>query len=487
MKTKELSARASLSLGAGDAFQRCITLIDLKAQHYSLPIVTFNEDHSMPNRPSPSFVAIPATADVPNTAKGDNLKILLQYLSNRMVMNGENPRDYFISVSSQKLEKLCGSRYKLVIDQAVSDGLVERNSTYSTGRVNRPPFTKSYRLAKDHRHGRSKIVPIVGAHARRRMATAYEPDPKNLKESGMHLVGHSKSFNLNDAALDSSTIGKHENRCAVARYANQQEFAKRCKNGRHHSLNTQLPARERRHLSVTRPNGCKTGVALVDVSSCQPLLLAALVAHNQRTGTPEVPLYVPRFCDLTGGWMNEVSPSIRDWISLCESGQLYLELRKITLSMEGPLTVPIELTNGRWINIDLRKKSARTFKRAVLVPIFDRIDAMLQNPIFHAIKELCPPIADYVLAAKSQHGYKAVANYCQRLESTLMVDNVIGHFMREHKQEPVQTIHDALMVSEEFEDEAKNVIRHEFESIGLKPKIKSEFPGRSCSNQPDRP
>ncbi|MEZ6115474.1 MAG: hypothetical protein R3C28_02710 [Pirellulaceae bacterium] len=114
---------------------------------------------------------------------------------------------------------------------------------------------------------------------------------------------------------------------------------------------------------------------------------------------------------------------MRQWIELCQSRQIYQHFFERIQRYDGPTNSLIKLDNGRELQIDLRDLSEAQFKRATLIPAFDRVEAMEQSPIFQIMAQDFPEIAVYVRVAKKQN-HKVLARSLQRLESTLMIDGL---------------------------------------------------------------
>ena len=131
----------------------------------------------------------------------------------------------------------------------------------------------------------------------------------------------------------------------------------------------------------------------------------------------------------------------------------------------------IRLKCGRTIRINVKKMTRAQFKRSCLIPLFDRVPATLANPVFRVMQNHFPSIAEYVIRAKHVR-HQDLACLCQRAEAELMIDGVGAVLMSEHEGEPVQPIHDALLVRKAFGPTAREIICDQFSRFGLRPRVK---------------
>ena len=92
---------------------------------------------------------------------------------------------------------------------------------------------------------------------------------------------------------------------------------------------------------------------------------------------------------------------------------------------------------------------------------------------WEAFRGMWPSVASVLEAIKKDdHGTSARA--CQRIESRLMIDGVVEHFRRHHPSQPIQTIHDSVLVMPEAVDIARQAILTQFAVIGLVPSIEEK-------------
>ena len=105
---------------------------------------------------------------------------------------------------------------------------------------------------------------------------------------------------------------------------------------------------------------------------------------------------------------------IEQWIRDCESGELYEKLRSKIPTHRQKFAYAVWNT-CRTIPIDITKMTAKRFKRQMLQVLFDRNEQAKRNPIWEAISNHYPTMADYIWELK-RHDYKQAARASQQME-----------------------------------------------------------------------
>ncbi len=163
------------------------------------------------------------------------------------------------------------------------------------------------------------------------------------------------------------------------------------------------------------------------------------------------------------------------WLAYCEAGVIYQHLQKRLAESASPV-IRFEVSNGFFVETNWRSASLRQVKKAVLVCMFDTLESSRHSPVFQAIAQDFPTIADFILAAKRSH-HSDLAKMLQMAEATLMIDLVGEMLIDQYPDEPVQPIHDALLVRNDFTGVAKDLIEAAFKRFGLNPHVKTEACG----------
>ena len=419
------------------------------------------------------FAAIPKTVSVVDGVAGDKQASLLQLLALYTSLTRERSRGCWVNFHHRLLLAVVGRGYRQTIEELEKQGIIEVNESYSTGLVDTEPFSKSYRFAKEHRHGRFRLHLIEDVWAIARATKLHEVDRFNLGASGLYYRRMFDRFRIDvDLAANDPLLQGFWAQWTIGRFASGHEFGKRCADaGRYHCLLTQLPRQARRYVTTN----ALEPTTVVDISACQPLLLGLLAMLNvlparpskQRASRQNVLPYGARFS------RKDAPEDVQLWLSLCESREIYSFLCNEVHSQAGDARVRLLLKDGRKLTIDLKDLRPGAFKRACLIPLFDTVAATLANPVFQVMENRFPTIAQYVLQSKEQR-YQDLAYLLQRAESELMIDRLAEEFESDFPGEPIQPIHDALLVRQAFADDAIAAIKGQFAAIGLSPQVKTE-------------
>ena len=107
---------------------------------------------------------------------------------------------------------------------------------------------------------------------------------------------------------------------------------------------------------------------------------------------------------------------------------------------------------------------------------------MEANPIFKIIARDFQSIAKFVRSAKTKRyrigkriiSHQVLACMAQRFEAETIVDDVGRYLMQHHADEPVATIHDAVICRQSFAPTVQQIIKTQFEWFGVSPTVKIE-------------
>lgn len=429
----------------------------------------------MPISPKTAMTVVPFCAELPNGNHGEPWALFLSYLSLLTSLTKERRKQgHWINIHSNKLRSLMGGKYKDHISDMKNAGIIDVNDRYSTGMLEGiSPFSKSYRLSDQLRTGKFVQFELFRKPSIRKTISGRDPDPKNLGPAGMHYRQSFDRFSIDPVAkFDEVANDAYWDQWTISRWINRYEFAIRCNKRRYHCLATQLPRSLRKHLRVDTSQF----LSIVDVSACQPLLLGIQTAINTTSTFPLLSygaqISVPHALDR----------DVRLWIELCEQRAIYDYFFDAIKSYVGPTSIRFQNSLGRMVSLDLRNASQNSFKRSVLITLFDKTEVMMQSPIFKIIQSDFPTIANFVLRAK-QHGHARLACLLQNFEASIMIDKVGETLMEHHASEAVQPIHDALLVRNEFAETAASIIQSHFSAMGVNAKMKVDDLEQTIENQ----
>ena len=265
---------------------------------------------------------------------------------------------------------------------------------------------------------------------------------------------------------------------------------RRCRQGRVHTSVTRLARAIRPALHFGGARLCQ-----LDVANAQPLLLGLyMLRRRPRAGIPVRPDLGRAFaerqqqehpassipsdrappCPVSHSTMASIGPNtpvqvdplpefrLRDllrhederrYVALCEVGVLYETLVE-HCALPG-------LTRDR-------------MKKRVMI---DVLCGKGQRPtaVSRGFARSFPNVMRVVRRAKrDDHG--RLARALQRLESGLIIDGVCGRLMREHPDVPIVTLHDALLTTPAHVEVVRGAILAEFARVGLRPRLKIDWP-----------
>lgn len=420
-------------------------------------------------------VVIPAGIEPPSGVAGVKLCTLLQYLMTLTCLSDERRyQGHYINVHSATWELLLSNGYRRVINDAVDAGYIQVNEKYSDGSQTLP-FAKSMRLTRRYRTGKAQIVEISNRPAINRLAKSFEPDANNLGSTGLCWFEKLANFEIDPSATSDPELRDPWTQLVLAKLLDARHVAHRCDYRRLHTLFTQTAREARQYLSTTAGDP----LAIIDVSACQPLIIGLLASNppdnptrpRQNTGRrPSLLPYVARFGRL---------PDIEKWIRLCELREIYEYLWNAVQNYNGDTMATITTRHGKRVTLDLRDVSLDSFKRPSLIPLFDRLPQMEANPVFRIIARDFPSIAEFVRTAKTKTyrigkrtiSHQVLACMAQRFEAETIIDDVGRYLMRYHPDEPVATIHDAILCRQSFATTGQQIIRDAFRRFGVSPNV----------------
>lgn len=164
--------------------------------------------------------------------------------------------------------------------------------------------------------------------------------------------------------------------------------------------------------------------------------------------------------------LSHTNPNVEAWIRLCESGDLYERIRSLIPTTAQRFRYCDVRTRNSFV-IDLSKLSPKAFKKQVLTVIYDRNENSIRNPVWTAIQNRFPEIADFIYQTKLEDHTK-MSQVTQGNERKIMIDD-IG---REHFKQglPAVTIHDEIITATPID--TRKIMKAKFANIGLNPNIK---------------
>jgi hypothetical protein len=376
---------------------------------------------------------------------------------------GKKQRDGWAPLRWEDMNQLFGrsGRWNKLRRILLDLGIVECDEDFRIGEK-----AKWYRLGPAWRSRGAHLATITDARTLTRIRRAERrrgPLPARL-EVHDHLDRFLAALRVDEAVARRWTCQrKHspkqrQTALTVARIQGGDERVIVDHYGRVHSPVTNLRGKVRPALRI---HGHE--LAEIDVSNAQPLLLGYLAAKlvtgdwsladvkllGRRGPIPAEFVGLPM-----GPWIAPIPKDLLDYLAVCERGGFYHEVA-------ATWGLPCESSTEK-------NKIKHLVFRGIL---FGRVSA--GRPRWEAFRRRWPSVANMLERIK-EHDHGTSARACQRIEAYLMIEGVVGRFMRHHQEAPIQTIHDSVLVTPDAVEIAKTAINIEFASIGLKPSVKQK-------------
>lgn len=421
-------------------------------------------------------VVIPSSIGLDGGILDDKAATFLNYLLRRMHWGHQEGPNLWVPVHHGRLRQLLGSRYGQTIKRLHGAGIVEVDDSYSPKGESVQGYCKSYRLASGHRGNDFKIYVVSGHWAVERLKRYYLDDA-SLSDGGRHYWSHRASFSLGHHEAASMVRASKPSKKRFHRlqmicsFVNGWHFGSRCSFGRFHSRYTQFPRMLRELLCIDSHEP----IAEIDVSSCQPLLLGYLANKMLEITSGAIDEEaIKQIIDNPSAINRDLLPlDLVAWIELAEAGKLYDQISELLHAEHAGLSWYGQTKKRRPYQLNVDSLHGRTSKNTILTTLFNTLVETRKSPVFDVLRWHFPTIADALVQLKSLD-HRLAARSLQRLESTVMIDVLGSLLASEHPREPVQPIHDALLVRAGFADEAISMVKRAFATFGLAPSVRAQ-------------
>jgi len=226
-----------------------------------------------------------------------------------------------------------------------------------------------------------------------------------------------------------------------------------------HSLITRTSSRLRPRLLLDG-----RAVAEVDIGNSQPMLLSILANLPHAQHIKSVRNIMEGLGAGAGSllFLPAVSPAEAvSFLRCCETGELYSALA--------------EEAERESRKTDARAQHMRLNRDRAKVALFRDVlfgRAYVNGPVTRAFGRRWPSLLEAIRKLKREHGYKALAQALQRLESYIMLDCVCPRVMCELPGLRFLTIHDSAMLVADAAEPVKKIMLDEFIKWGVTPTIR---------------
>jgi len=349
----------------------------------------------------------------------------------------------YIPLSSKVLEQITHARMcKPIIDFWIEEGVIECDNHYITGEK-----SKGYRFTAAYRKERVKRVKIQDYKFKAKLTKR-----KSLYLDRVDMNNPILSFlhsNLKQVRVDALGALNHTHQLFKYTDEHADRFNQYCltihelaqghyfftrdtKGNRVHNNFVNFPKALRPFLYV------ETGEQLVnlDIRNSQPLMLCVL---------------------LIGAYKGRSLPAdVKQYIQECQEGRFYESFA---------------LASG--IPLEDRKK----FKEGLFANVFfGKNESCVRSVAYRALASHYPNVAAFIKEYK-RSDYKSLAIALQKVESEIIIDDVIGTLACQYHPEDffALTIHDSITTTYSNLGEVMSLMEEAFRKRGIKASIKPEF------------
>lgn len=389
---------------------------------------------------------VPSTFDLYNTLPDkekkhiDKYAFFTHYLYMSRVFNRTMTRLDYVSVHADTMRKfLTIRRYEAVRDFWITQGVIETDGHYVPG-----DKSKGFRFTAAYRDVKSMDISVFDEVFGRRLVTLRI---RNIERLDMSLPQHAYLLhNLQDIRIDTKRAYSHLLGDVAADATNFEESDRR-----HHAINAIVnkewfcvrdeSGRRVHNNYVNLSKEIKPYVYLhhdvlaklfnLDIASSQPLLLVVLLVKKYGASFPtDAALYRHH----------------------CESGTLYAYLME---------------------KMGYQHLTKQAFKPKVFTWFYAENHKTMYTPDFKKFANIFPTVAAFIVAYK-EHDHKALSRDMQRIESGIMIDDVVNKLAVHYPSSWALTIHDSVTCTEDMVDIVYNLMLEAFQRHGVNPTITPE-------------
>ena len=322
-----------------------------------------------------------------------------------------------------------------LLDDLLGTGVLESDRVYSFGAAagGGPGKALCYRLGRGYRDDPIRPRPLTHPELLRKIAAARRAE-RDAVTDPVHL--RLRAWHDRVELLPDAPAGEHP--LLDAMIDGERRFAA-CEQGRIHHNIANLPREYRRFVRLAGE-----GLASVDVSASQPLLLALLLTGRatpptppKRGATPTPPSF---------GLYSDASAT--EFLRDCLAGRVYDRLvgeTGYTRDEVKPLFLAVIYGHPEHMGTRVGEAVRRLYPSA-----------------FRAVADL-----NYAL------GHGGLPRLMQRDESRVMIGRAAGRMVREYPDVPVLTVHDSLLVPPRWSPLARRVVLEAWQTeFGITPNLK---------------
>jgi hypothetical protein len=380
----------------------------------------------------------------------DKFAYVISRIYEERVINKTFSKYDYVPLKFQYLAYIIGKRkISYILDKLIEYRLVERDNKYIVGQKSIGyRLTKKYFDCKFIKH-EVKEVRLINKLIKRKDINIKD----NIKlKPQEHLYNCLKQVNidyksaLNDINRIKNKEKKNSDRISIDKIKNKDWFYVIDKiSNRNHSNISNLSTDIRKHLKYKNKN-----LYNIDIKNSQPYIFSILIKRYINKLIKENISYESTL------YINILEQEYKQYLELTSSGKFYEYI--------------IEEFNKNGYNITNRKK----FKKSFFGKIFFSSEKYIyeERKLFSKIF----PCISHVISYYKQTDYRNLPIQLQKMESTLIIERVIGRLIEINPEIFVLTIHDSVITTEENVELVQTIIEEEFlKELGTKPGVNIEL------------
>jgi hypothetical protein len=367
----------------------------------------------------------------------DKYAFFPHYLYMSRIFHSSLSRTDYVPIHSHTMHKfVTGRRYQTIKNFWINAGVIETNGSWLA-----KEFSQGYRFTKEYRNVKSIDTTVFDENFGKRMVTLRMKNTDNLDNSlpqNAYILRNLQDIKIDTKrAYTSLLAASAANPLAIDKYNkihqsihaidNKEWFCTRDAKGRRmHNNYVNLSNDVKPYVYLQ--HDVTASLYNLDISSSQPLLLAALLVKEYGLKLPT---------------------DAAEYKAHCEDGTLYKFLME---------------------KMNMNHLTKKEFKKKVFTWFYSKNTHVINSTEFIEFSNIFPSVAKFITDYK-QDNYKALAHAMQRLEADIVIDDVVNTLATQQPNSWALTVHDSVTTTSDMVDVVYNLLKEGFEKRGVNPTI----------------
>ncbi len=417
----------------------------------------------------------------------DRARYLLHIMHARMIFDHRKRKDgQGVRLKAEYLRNFMGRSYYQALRQDLEDhGVIEVTKKSCTGRSFEYRFTADFRTQSCRRYKPTdtRLIKKLWNYRSKSDRNLTCPTRRHLRDQLRRVRIDVDAARNELAGLDLNEEGFAQCSNCLTWLVDQEWYFVADEYGRvHHNISC-LKRELRKHLRV---NG--QGLVELDIANSQPLFCGLAYCHWTTNGSSLSGLHSK---DSFSGALSLKQDNIESFLSPITFNNQEQEEREgkqtdiplqwqfenivnndsvkyLRLCEQGDFYEYLAEASGTDISIDKRRNR---FKEKVFSHVLFAKKKHMANPLAKAFELEFPSIHEMIISAKKPDD-AGLAHWMQRVESSFVIDRVIGRFHEARPNAFVLTIHDSVLTKPEDSEFAHDLLMEEFRQFGVRPTLR---------------